>query len=80
MIGLVLIHMNTSVHVRMQVQHCVRQMKGIRFIICKPVSIRLLREHLIEQTQRTALTGQNSDAGRYADTVVNDSKHVDIIF
>lgn len=43
------------------------------------ISFRLPWEHFIEPTQRTVLTGRNSDASRDADTVVNDSEHVDVV-
>lgn len=33
----------------------------------------------IKITHRTTLTGRHSNAGRDADTVVNDSKHVDVV-
>ena len=39
----------------------------------------LLWGHFVKTTQRTALTGRNSDAGRDADAVVNDSEHVDVV-
>lgn len=63
------------------VQHCLRRITAIYFfgpwrhwnIIWLPW------EHFIEPTQRTVLTGRNSDAGGDADTVVNDSEHVDVV-
>lgn len=48
-------------------------------VIFGGTSFRLLAKHFIEQTPRNALTGGNSDAGRDADAVVNDSKHVNVV-
>lgn len=60
----------------MQVEPCSTHITGVIF---SGTSLRLLPKHFIEQTPRNALTGGNGDAGRNADTVVNDSEHVDVV-
>lgn len=84
------IHMNGCVHVRMHVQHCMRQRTFYEVlhlysvgdgpnIASEEYPLGFHDNSLSKQPQRSALTGRDSNAGRDADAVVNDSEHVDVV-